>query len=92
IYSLYMICFFIALLPVLNIVPIGHIMADRYLYLPAAGFCTVISGLLFNRVTTQSPVKKQGKFPVYRHSMLNKYTFTVPLISIICVFLSQRLF
>ncbi len=86
IYSLYMICFFIALLPVLNIVPIGHIMADRYLYLPVAGFCIVISGLLFHEVITQPPVNKQEKFPVYLHMMLNKYTFAIPLISIICVF------
>ena len=92
IYSLYMICIFIALLPVLNIVPIGHIMADRYLYLPVAGFCIVISGLLFHGVITQPPVNKQEKFPVYLYMMLNKYTFTIPLISIICVFLSQRPF
>ena len=84
--SLFMPCFFIALLPVLNIIPIGHIMADRYLYLPAAGFCTVISGLLFHGVITQPPVNKQEKFPIYRHGILNKYTFTIPLISIICVF------
>lgn len=31
--------FFVALLPVLNIVPIGNIMAERYLYIPAIGFC-----------------------------------------------------
>ncbi|MFN3531294.1 MAG: tetratricopeptide repeat protein [Candidatus Brocadia sp.] len=31
--------FFISLLPVLNIVPIENIMAERYLYLPTMGFC-----------------------------------------------------
>jgi Flp pilus assembly protein TadD len=31
--------FFVALLPVLNIVPIGNIMAERYLYIPVIGFC-----------------------------------------------------
>jgi Flp pilus assembly protein TadD len=30
---------FIALLPALNIVPIGVLMAERLLYLPSAGFC-----------------------------------------------------
>ena len=30
---------FVALLPVLNIVPIGVLMAERLLYLPSAGFC-----------------------------------------------------
>ncbi|MDO8142305.1 MAG: tetratricopeptide repeat protein, partial [Candidatus Brocadiales bacterium] len=85
IYSLFMPCFFIALLPVLNIIPIGHIMADRYLYLPTAGFCVVISGLLLSRATPQFSVAKYEKAPMYQHG-LNKYTFTVPLISIICVF------
>jgi len=31
--------FFTSLLPVLNIIPIENIMAERYLYLPATGFC-----------------------------------------------------
>ena len=30
---------FITLVPVMNIVPIGNIMAERYLYLPSIGFC-----------------------------------------------------
>ncbi len=39
--GLFALCFFAALLPVMNIIPIGHIMAERYLYLPVAGFCGV---------------------------------------------------
>jgi len=35
--------FFIALLPVINIIPLTNIMADRYLYLPIIGFCIFIS-------------------------------------------------
>lgn len=31
--------FFVTLLPVLNIIPIENIMAERYLYIPLAGFC-----------------------------------------------------
>ena len=54
--------------------------------LPVAGFCIVISGLFIPRGDTQPPVNKQEKFPIYLHMMLNKYTFTIPLISIICVF------
>lgn len=64
IYGLFMLCFFVALLPVLNIIPIGHIMAERYLYFPVAGFCVVMSGLLLGKLTTklsgnhpQSPYK-----------------------------------
>lgn len=33
--------FFITLLPVLGIIPIGNIMAERYLYIPIMGFCGV---------------------------------------------------
>lgn len=83
---LFMSCFFVALLPVLNIIPIGHIMADRYLYLPVAGFCTAISGLLFNRITTQSPDHRQDDFSVYRLNIMSKRLFTIPMVSILCVF------
>ncbi len=33
---------FIALLPVLNIIPIGALMAERLLYLPSVGFCIAV--------------------------------------------------
>ena len=90
IYSLFMLCFFAALLPVLNIVPIGHIMADRYLYLPVAGFCIVISGLLFHEVITQPPLSKREIFPVYNHNILSKSVFIIPLISILCIFFTTK--
>jgi Flp pilus assembly protein TadD len=35
--------FLIALLPVSNIVPIGALMAERFLYLPSAGFCLALA-------------------------------------------------
>ena len=35
--------FYFALLPVSNIIPIGIIKADRYLYLPSVGFCLVFA-------------------------------------------------
>jgi tetratricopeptide (TPR) repeat protein len=35
--------FFISLLPVLNIIPIGVLRADRYMYLPAIGFFYLVS-------------------------------------------------
>jgi len=37
--SLGVLWFFIALIPVANIVPLYNIKADRYLYIPLAGFC-----------------------------------------------------
>jgi tetratricopeptide (TPR) repeat protein len=42
--------FFVALLPVLNIIPIGNIMAERYLYMPVMGFSGVI-GILVQKCT-----------------------------------------
>jgi len=39
--------FFITLLPVYNIFPISNIMANRYLYIPAAAGCFLIALLLF---------------------------------------------
>lgn len=42
--------FFITLLPVLGIVPIGNIMAERYLYLPIAGFCGIAGSIAINSV------------------------------------------
>jgi len=38
--------FFIALLPVCNIIPIANIIASRYLYIPAAGYCFVAAVIL----------------------------------------------
>ncbi len=39
--------FFISLLPVLNIVPLSILRADRYMYLPAVGFFYLIAGGLW---------------------------------------------
>ncbi|MBM4054452.1 MAG: tetratricopeptide repeat protein [Planctomycetes bacterium] len=38
--------FFISLLPVLNIIPIENIMAERYLYLPAVSFSMLCAGFI----------------------------------------------
>ncbi|MFN3531127.1 MAG: tetratricopeptide repeat protein [Candidatus Brocadia sp.] len=38
--------FFVTLIPVTNIVPLGNIMAERYLYIPGAGFCMIVASLL----------------------------------------------
>lgn len=38
--------FFVSVLPVTNIIPIATIKADRYLYLPSAGFCLVLAWLI----------------------------------------------
>jgi protein O-mannosyl-transferase len=45
--------FFITLIPVMNIVPLGNIMAERYLYIPGAGFCMIIANIV-----SKIPVRK----------------------------------
>jgi len=42
--------FFLFLLPVSNIMPIGEIVAERFLYLPSFGFCLFIGALVQNYV------------------------------------------
>jgi len=39
----------ITLIPVLNIIPIGNIMAERYLYIPSVGFCACV-GITFLKI------------------------------------------
>ena len=45
---------FITLIPVMNLVPIGNIMAERYLYLPSFGFC-LFAGLLILKIHAHVP-------------------------------------
>lgn len=49
--------FFISILPVLNIIPLANIMADRYLYLPILGFCLFLSTTLLHlRISIRYPL------------------------------------
>lgn len=48
--------FFITLLPVLGIIPIGNIMAERYLYLPIIGFCGSAGCILANYLSLRKGV------------------------------------
>jgi len=52
-FSCWMAWFFIMILPVMNILPIGNIMAERYLYIPVMGFC-VAKGILIHRITDRT--------------------------------------
>lgn len=48
---------FLALLPALNIVPVYNIRADRYLYLPLAGFA-LLAAAGFRRASGESPRRR----------------------------------
>jgi cytochrome c-type biogenesis protein CcmH/NrfG len=54
--SFSIIYFFIALLPVLNFVPMVNVSASRFLYIPIAGFCLLVPALL---------LRIPGKIPAY---------------------------
>lgn len=48
---------FVSILPVMNIIPLANIMADRYLYLPILGFCLFLSAILLHlRTVIKYPV------------------------------------
>jgi hypothetical protein len=46
--------FFVTLLPVTNIFPIGNIMASRYLYIPSVGFCILIASSVIKLRATKN--------------------------------------
>jgi len=52
--------FFITLLPVLNIIPIKALEAERFLYLPSLGFCTLIAFII-------SAIDKRFRKPIVRN-------------------------
>lgn len=41
---------FLPLLPVLQLIPVGVLLAERLLYLPSAGFCLAVAGALGHRL------------------------------------------
>jgi len=45
--------FFLALMPVYNIIPLDNIMAWRYLYIPSVGFCLLAASLLLRLKTAK---------------------------------------
>ncbi len=54
-YWFFTLWFFVALLPVSNIIPIGNIMAERYIYIPIMGF-SVIIGILVQKINFKKPL------------------------------------
>lgn len=80
-FALWMSWFFVTLLPVMIINPIDNIMAERYLYIPAMGFC-VAKGILIYRITdrTLSPRAIPTRQIVQRTLvilMIGGYGFTI---------------
>lgn len=57
--------FFISLLPVINIIPIKIIIAERFLYLPLVGYCAVIASGLHKVFRTDWSVRIVGAIVVF---------------------------
>ncbi|MEP9410491.1 MAG: tetratricopeptide repeat protein [Candidatus Brocadia sp.] len=70
--------FFISLLPVLNIVPIENIMAERYLYLPILGFCMLGGTLIVHQNNRFGLFDKKNRFLLW-----NIVTITILIIVLI---------
>ncbi|NUO07768.1 MAG: tetratricopeptide repeat protein [Candidatus Brocadia sp.] len=73
-FAFWMAWFFITLLPVMNILPIGNIMAERYLYIPVMGFC-VAKGILIYRIT--DPTLSPRALPLRRTVQLALVTLMI---------------
>lgn len=73
----FLLWFFVTLVPTMNIIPIANIMAERYLYLPSVGFCTVLSCILIGirRQACAFVLRKDGKMGRGKNGSLN---FTAP--------------
>ena len=67
--------FFIAILPVLNLIPSGNIFAERYLYLPSLGFCMAI-GVLFSRILQVTLIRKASNARILTGIILFLLFFT----------------
>jgi len=59
--SFYILWFFVALIPVYNIVPFKAVMAERFLYLPLIGFAALF-GILFSKVNTAERMAPPVKY------------------------------
>ncbi len=57
---------FVTLIPVMNIIPLGNLMAERYLYIPGAGFSMIVAHFLMHEET--------------RFGMSHKIALTFPIV------------
>ena len=69
--------FLINLLPVSNILPQTHLIAERYLYLPSLGFCLILGYLIYYIAQ-----KMQSRPVVIAYSLLLPILFTYSVLTI----------
>lgn len=73
--------FFISLLPILNILPQGSVMAERFLYIPSFGFCLILALLLY----------KFTNLPVFKTPDLRMIAGGLLFIAIISIYVTRTI-
>ena len=56
--------FFITLIPVSNFIPALHLSAERFLYLPSAGFCIILASILWSSYSLVKAKRPQLKWSI----------------------------
>jgi len=59
----FIVWFFVTLVPVMNIIPLGNLMAERYLYIPGAGGCMIVASLVSGRQIVHG-IRSDGYSPL----------------------------
>jgi len=85
--------FFVTLIPVMNIIPLGNIMAERYLYIPGAGFSMIVACLLSKMQSNYSIACFNGIIPYISDVFVRRITapylsLSIPFIFIVFFILS----
>jgi Flp pilus assembly protein TadD len=77
--------FFVALLPVMNILPIHHIKAERFLYLPSAGFFLAVAAVWSRLAGGRGEADTETRFTVRKNNALAAAAVYVLLLGIATV-------
>ena len=79
--------FFVTLIPVMNIIPLGNIMAERYLYIPGAGFSMIVACLLSKMQSKYSIASFNRVIPYISDVFVRRIIAPYPSLSIPFIFI-----
>ncbi|HHT9136081.1 MAG TPA: tetratricopeptide repeat protein [Candidatus Wunengus sp. YC60] len=83
----FMLWFFVTLIPVMNIIPLGNIMAERFLYIPGAGFSMIVACLLSKMHSKYSIASSNHIIPNISDDFAGRIIAPYPSLSIPFVFI-----
>src|SRR3989337_2601334 len=84
----FMLWFFVTLIPVMNIIPLGNIMAERYLYIPGAGFSMIVACLLSKMQSKYSIASFNRVIPYISDVFVRRIIAPYPSLSIPFIFIA----